>query len=189
MTKTSRGKVMPPIALPICLLGANVEGRPNYCTIAWFTMIDDEPPTIGLVTGKDRRTRDGITENGTFSVNLPSADMAVPVDYVGITSGRKEDKSGVFRSFYGKLGTAPMAEECPLTMECELKKVVEMEGTDLIIGEIIEVYADEQAYHGSEPDAIVLDPLMYLSSAAAYHRLGERVADAFKVGKSYRRAT
>lgn len=180
---------MPPIALPICLLGANVEGKPNYCTIAWFTMMDDEPPTIGLVTGKARRTKDGILENRTFSVNLPSADMAVPVDYVGITSGRQEDKSGVFRSFYGKLKTAPMVEECPLTMECELKRVVEFEGTDLIIGEIVEVHADERAYHGNEPDPIVLDPLMYLSSAATYHRLGERVSDAFKAGKSYRKAT
>jgi flavin reductase (DIM6/NTAB) family NADH-FMN oxidoreductase RutF len=187
MTKITRGKVMPPIAFPICLLGANVEGKPNYCTIAWFTMIDDEPPTIGLVTGKDRRTKDGIVENRTFSVSLPSADMAVPVDYVGITSGRKEDKSGVFRSFYGKLKTAPMAEECPVTMECELKRIVEMEGTDLMIGEIVEVYADGTAYHGSEPDAIVLDPLMYLSSGAAYHRLGGRVADAFKAGRAYRK--
>jgi flavin reductase (DIM6/NTAB) family NADH-FMN oxidoreductase RutF len=36
------------------MLGANVEGKPNYCTIAWFTMIDDEPPTIGC-DRKDRR--------------------------------------------------------------------------------------------------------------------------------------
>lgn len=178
---------MPPIAMPICLLGASVDGRPNYCTIAWFTMIDDEPPTIGLFMGKDRRTKDGVIENRTFSVNLPSADMAVPVDYVGITSGRHEDKSEVFSSFYGKLRTAPMAAECPLTMECELKRIVELEGTDLIIGEIAEVYAEEGAYHGSEPDPAVLDPLVYLSSAAAYHRLGERVADAFKAGKAYRR--
>jgi flavin reductase (DIM6/NTAB) family NADH-FMN oxidoreductase RutF len=187
MTKKTRGSVMPPLALPICLLGANVEGMPNYCTVAWFTMIDDEPPTIGLVTGKYRRTKDGIVENRTFSVSLPSADMAVPVDYVGITSGKDKDKSGVFRSFYGKLKTAPMVEECPLTMECELKRIVELEGTDLIIGEIVEVYSDERAYLGDEPDPIVLDPLMYLSSAAAYHRLGERVADAFKAGKNYRR--
>jgi hypothetical protein len=53
----------------------------------------------------------------------------------------------------------------------------------------VEVYADESAYHGKEPDPVVLDPLMYLSSAAAYHRLGERVADAFKVGKTYRQKT
>ncbi len=189
MTKNPRGSRMPPLALPICLLGANVDGNPNYCTIAWFTMIDDEPPTIGLVTGKDRKTKDGIVENRTFSVSVPSADMAVPVDYVGITSGRKEDKSTVFRSFYGKLKTAPMVEECPVTMECELRRIVELEGTDLIIGEIVEVYVEESVYHGDEPDPLVLDPLMYLSSGAAYHRLGERVDDAFKAGKKYRRGT
>ena len=47
-------------------------------------------------------------------------------------------------------------------------------------------FAEEKAYHGDEPDPLVLDPLMYLSSGAAYHRLGERTDDAFKAGKKYR---
>jgi flavin reductase (DIM6/NTAB) family NADH-FMN oxidoreductase RutF len=98
---------MPPLALPICLVGANVDGKANFCTIAWFTMIDDEPPTIGLVMGKERRTKDGIMENKTFSVNVPGTELAVPVDYCGIRSGYKVDKSEVFRTFYGKLKTAP----------------------------------------------------------------------------------
>ncbi|MBI0583315.1 MAG: flavin reductase family protein [Methanomassiliicoccus sp.] len=185
MDKMTHGKVMPPVALPVCLLGANVLGKPNYCTIAWFTMIDDEPPTIGLFTGKDRRTVDGIRENGTFGVSVPSAEQVVAVDYVGITSGREADKSEVFPTFYGKLGNAPMARDCPLTMECELKQILEFGGTDLMVGEIAEVYTDEGAYRDGRPDAAELDPLLYLSTAATYHRLGEKVADAFKVGRSY----
>ena len=178
---------MPPLALPICLVGANVDGKPNYCTLAWFTMIDDEPPTIGLVMAKQRRTKDGIVENKVFGVSIPSTELAVPVDFCGIRSGYKVDKSEVFRTFYGKLRTAPMAEDCPLTMECELERIVELEGTDLVIGRIAEVYVDGDVFQNDRPDPTVLDPLMYLSGGSAYHRLGDRVADAFKVGGSYRK--
>jgi flavin reductase (DIM6/NTAB) family NADH-FMN oxidoreductase RutF len=188
MPKTAQKKQMPPIALPICLVGANVEGRPNFNTIAWFTMIDDEPPTIGLVMGKQRRTKDGIVENKTFSVNIPRTELAVPVDHCGITSGYKVDKSEVFRTFYGKLKTAPMVDDCPLTMECTLKQIVEFEGTDMVVGEIVEMYTDDGIIRADgRPDPTALDPLMYLSTGAAYHRLGDRIADAFKVGKAYRK--
>jgi flavin reductase (DIM6/NTAB) family NADH-FMN oxidoreductase RutF len=80
-----------------------------------------------------------------------------------------------------------MVEDCPLTMECELKQIVEFEGTDLVVGEIMEIYADEGVYRDGRPDPTVLDPLMYLSSGSAYHHLGNRIADAFEVGKSYRK--
>jgi flavin reductase (DIM6/NTAB) family NADH-FMN oxidoreductase RutF len=188
MPKIAQGKNMPPMALPICLVGSNVEGKPNFCTIAWFTMIDDEPPTIGIVMAKQRRTKDGIIENGTFSVSIPSTELTVPVDYCGIKSGSKGDKSEVFRTFYGKLKTAPLIEDCPLTMECHLKRIIELEGTDIVVGEIEELYADEGVFRDGRPDPTVLDPLMYLSGGKAYHSLGDRIADAFKVGKSYHKS-
>jgi flavin reductase (DIM6/NTAB) family NADH-FMN oxidoreductase RutF len=150
-------------------------------------MIDDEPPTIGLVIGKDRRTKDGIIENRTFSVSIPSAGQAIPVDFCGLSSGREVDKSEVFTSFYGRLGTAPMAQECPVTMECELLRIVEFEGTDLVVGRIVGLYAEREVYRGDRVNARDLDPLLYLSTAATYYRLGEQVGEAFKVGKEYRR--
>lgn len=186
MNKEQRGSVMPPMALPVCIVGANVEGRPNYCTLAWFTMIDDVPPTIGLIMAKERRTKKGIVENGTFSVNIPSTGMAVATDYVGIVSGNEKDKSEVFDSFYGKLGTAPMIEEAPVTMECELLRTVEFDTTDMVVGKIVEVYTDTGVMRGGSPNASILDPLMYLSGGASYHGLGDEVAEAFKVGKTYR---
>lgn len=187
MTKIEMGKTMPPLPLPVCLLGSRTNGRPNFCTVAWFTMIDDEPPTIGLVIAKDRRTKDGVVENGTFSVNLPSTDQVVPVDYCGITSGHEADKSEVFTVFYGDLGTAPMVQDCPLTMECQLLRIVEFEGTDMVVGTISGLYADNDMMARGRPDIQAWDPLLYLSTAAAYYGLGRKVADAFSIGRGYKK--
>jgi flavin reductase (DIM6/NTAB) family NADH-FMN oxidoreductase RutF len=38
---------------------------------------------------KKRRTKDGMLENGTFSVNILSASMAQATDYCGLRSGAK----------------------------------------------------------------------------------------------------
>jgi len=177
---------MPPLALPNCLLGANVEGKPNYCTIAWFTMIDDEPPKMAVVMGKDRRTKDGILENRTFSINLPDAGAAAATDFCGLVSGRQEDKSRVFDVFFGKTLTAPMARECPVNVELTLDEVIELEGTDIVIGEVEEVYVDEGRMTAGRPDMDKLQLLMYLSSGASYFTKGPTVAEAFRVGKEFR---
>lgn len=187
MSKVTLGPSAPKMVLPVVVMGANVAGRPNYCTVAWVTVIDDEPPAIGLVLGKGRRTMEGARENGTFSVNVPNRKVVAEVDHCGLVSGRKEDKSAVFTPFYGPLGTAPMAEECPLNIECRLRQVVEFEGTDLVVGDISEVYVDGECMEGGRPDLRKLDPLLYGMLGGPYLALGEKVADAFKVGKDLRK--
>lgn len=185
MTKVKLKSEMPPMALPVCLLGSEVNGKPTFCTIAWFTVIDDEPPQIGLVLAKERYTREGIANNGTFSVNLPSAKVVQETDYCGINSGYKVDKSGVFKTFQGELKTAPMIEGCPLTMECQYVDTIEFEGTDMIIGEVIGVYADESLLSGDKLDLNKTDLLFLGMTTRLYYRLGGKVADAYTVGKNF----
>jgi flavin reductase (DIM6/NTAB) family NADH-FMN oxidoreductase RutF len=187
MSKVKLGKKLPPMAMPVVLVGANVKGKANFCTLAWVTMMEDEPPLIGLMMGKKRRTKDGMLENGTFSVNIPSASMVRATDYCGIRTGARTDKSQVFDIFYGELGTAPMISEAPITAECRLKEIVLFHGTDLIIGEVNEVYADKKVMSKGKVDLGKVDPLLYALGGGPYFSLGPKVAKAFSVGKGYKR--
>jgi flavin reductase (DIM6/NTAB) family NADH-FMN oxidoreductase RutF len=170
----------------MCLAGAKVDGRPNFCAIAWFTMIDDEPPTIGMVMGKKRKTKDGILENRTFSINIPDSKLAVETDWCGLNTGYKVDKSGVFEVSYGALGSAPLIDSCPISLECKLSRVIELESVDLVIGEIEEVHMDESCMTGGKPDPSKMDPLLLLMPDGPYFSLGQKVADAYKVGKGFK---
>ncbi len=174
------------MGLPVVVVGAKVQGKVNFCTVAWVTMIDDEPPKMAVVMGKDRRTLDGIKENGTFSINLPGEKQVVATDYCGLRSGRSVDKSEVFDAFFGKTLTAPMATECPVNIELTLEDILEFEGTDMVIGEVEEVYMDEAAMTDGHPDKDKLELLMYLSSGGIYFVKGRTVAEAFKVGRDLR---
>ncbi|MCX6651600.1 MAG: flavin reductase family protein [Methanomassiliicoccales archaeon] len=186
MTKIPLGRKMPTMGLPVVLVGAKVKGRPNFCTVAWATMIDDEPLKMAVVMGKDRKTKDGIKENGTFSINLPGANAVVATDYCGINSGYKVDKSEVFDVFFGKTLTAPMARECRVNIELTLDDIVEFEGTDMVVGDVEEVYVDEECLSDGRPDPEKLEIIMYQSPGGPYFIRGRTVAEAFKVGKGYR---
>ena len=89
--------------MPVTLVGAQVEGKANFMAVGWVSRVNANPPYIGISINKNHYTTKGILENGSFSVNFPSADMVKKTDYCGIVSGRKEDKSKLFEVFYGKI--------------------------------------------------------------------------------------
>ena len=136
MEKINLGSTIPAYPMPVSLVGAHVNGRPNFLTVAWFTMVSYSPPRIAIALGKSHFTNPGIKENKSFSVCLPAEYMVEKTDYCGIVSGKKSDKSDIFELFYGELETAPMIRDCPLCVECQLVEVVESSRNEIFIGEI-----------------------------------------------------
>jgi flavin reductase (DIM6/NTAB) family NADH-FMN oxidoreductase RutF len=183
--KVQIGKRAPPMAMPVCLVGANVKGKANFCAVAWYTILDDEPPMVLVVLGKGRATMDGINENGNFSINVPSEFDVAAVDYCGINSGNDIDKSNVFGVSYGELRTAPLANECPISAECKLVKVIEFPGTDLVIGEVVQVHIEKTLLIDGKVEIDGLRPLLYAFPGGPYLSAGPAVAEAFKVGKTF----
>ena len=82
--------------MPTTIVGASVMGKPSFTTIAFCGNLQYKPPKLGISCGKNHYITEGIKKSKTFSVNIPSTDMVVATDYVGITSGRKTDKSQIF---------------------------------------------------------------------------------------------
>jgi flavin reductase (DIM6/NTAB) family NADH-FMN oxidoreductase RutF len=183
MDKITLGAMPYMSVMPTLLVGANVKGRANYMTAAWATVACMAPPMVCVAINKTRYTVKGIEENQTFSLNVPSAKDVVEADYCGIVSGANEDKSKVYKSFYGKLATAPMAEECPVNIECKLFKAVDCGSHLLYIGEVVEIHADKACVVDGKPDTGKTDPIVYAQSA--YWQVGKQAAKAFSIGKEY----
>jgi flavin reductase (DIM6/NTAB) family NADH-FMN oxidoreductase RutF len=183
MGKIEIGKSRVVYPMPCSLVGANVAGKPNYLTVAWFSMVNPEPPYIGVAMNKAHYTNSGIKENGTFSVNIPSAQMAEVTDYCGIVSGRKADKAGVFETFYGKLETAPMIRECPFSVECRLVQAVQLPAEELFIGEIIAAYCEESCLTDGAPDMKKINPFVLSMPDRKYLALGQEIGPAWQMGK------
>jgi flavin reductase (DIM6/NTAB) family NADH-FMN oxidoreductase RutF len=171
--------------MPCSLVGVNVGGKPNYLTVAWFSTVNVKPPYLMIALGKAHYTNPGIKENGTFSVNIPSAAMADVTDYCGIVSGNKYDKAKVFETFYGKLKTAPMIKECPFNVECKLVQTIDIPDHELFIGEIIAAYSDERYLAKGAPDLRKIAPFILSIPERKYLALGAEVGPAWEMGKKF----
>jgi flavin reductase (DIM6/NTAB) family NADH-FMN oxidoreductase RutF len=167
--------------MPVTLIGANVDGKPNFITIAHVGIMDFSHVSVSM--GKTHYTNPGIRDTGTFSVNIPSTAMVRETDYCGLVSGRKADKGSLFEVFYGELETAPMISQCPMNMECSLAETVDMLRHDVFIGEIVATYCDEELMEGDSVDFAKVEPILFAMYDKSYFRLGERFADAWSVGK------
>jgi flavin reductase (DIM6/NTAB) family NADH-FMN oxidoreductase RutF len=131
----------------------------------------------------------GIRKNQMFSINFPSIDLVQKVDYCGITSGREKDKSKVFDIFYGKI-KAPMIKECALSIELEVDKIIEYPDHFVIFGNAVNSYIDEQSLTDGKPDIKKMNPIVYTGAENQnqYWSVGEKVADAFKIGKEFKKS-
>ena len=186
MDKINLGSTIPAYPMPVSLVGSHVDGKPNFLAVAWFSMVSYKPPRIAISLGKGHYTNPGIKENKTFSVCLPSEDMAEITDYCGIVSGKKADKSTIFDLFYGELKTAPMIRDCPLNMECTLVEIVESSLNEVFIGEIVGTYTEESFLTDGKLDFKKMKPLILSQPDTSYWRLGEPVARAWSIGKKYK---
>ena len=171
--------------MPTTLVGATVNGKPNFLTVAHVGILNHGTPqylSIGL--GKSHYTNAGIYENRTFSICLPSEELLVKTDYCGIMTGKKTDKAALFELFYGELKTAPMISECPVNMELRLHEVLDFKTHDIFIGELVQTYADEGVMSAGKIDVAKLRPLLFDMASIKYWSLGPSVGRCWHAGKA-----
>jgi flavin reductase (DIM6/NTAB) family NADH-FMN oxidoreductase RutF len=187
MEKIKLGRKPMIYPMPVALVGADVAGKPNSMTIAFIRIVNMNPAMVAMGVNPSHFTCKGIVKNRTFSVNLPSAKMLEVIDYVGLNSGEKKDKSELFKIFRGKSKTAFMIEECPLNLECKLVKKLALGGTDEIyIGEIIETYCEEKFMTDGKPDVEKMGTYVFTILDNRYFSLGKMISKAWSDGKKYK---
>lgn len=169
---------------PVLIIGTyDEDGTPNAMNAAWGAIYDDDQ--VVLCLSKGHRTTRNIKERKAFTLSFATADQVVPCDYVGITSGNgtpdKVARAG-FSVTRSSRVDAPLINELPLAMECELIRV---DGEEHIIGRIVNVSCDESMLgEDGKPDYRKIRPITYDPVHFDYVALGEKVGTAFASGKA-----
>ena len=170
---------------PTTLVGALVNGKPNFITIAHIGIMTLDHISLGI--HKSHYTNTGIKENGVFSVCLPSEDLMVETDYCGIMTGKKTDKAAIFDVFYGDLEKAPMIRECAVCMECRLERIVDFAEHDVFVGQAVQTYADPGVLTDGQVDISKVKPLLFDMASKRYWTLGPSIGNAWGEGKKLKR--
>lgn len=172
--------------MPMVLVGAMVENKANFMAVGWVARVNFNPPMIAVSLGKTHYTNEGIHQQKTFSVNVPNRELIEKVDYCGLVSGRKVDKSQIFEVFYGGLPNTPMVRECPLGMECRLVEAVDLPSNTLFIGQILGTYTEEKYLTDGTPDMAKINPFTLTMPDNHYWGVGENVGKAWGMGRNFK---
>jgi len=187
MNKVKIGKNNFVYPMPMTLVGTVVDGRANFMAAGWVSRVNANPPMIAVALGKYHYTNMGIHKHKAFSVNIPSLDLMEKVDYCGLVSGEKTDKSTVFDIFYGHLPNAPMIQQCPLCMECGLVNAIDLPSNTLFIGEIIETHTEERYLTDGKPDIKKMKPFTLTMPDNNFWKVGVNAGKAWSIGKDFRK--
>ena len=123
-----------------CVGSYDAKGNPNVMTIAWGGICCSKPPCMTISLRKATYTYGNIMERKAFTLSVPSEDYIKQADYLGMASGRDEDKfvAAGLTPVKGEKVDAPYVGEFPLVLECRLLKAVEIGLHTQFIGEILD---------------------------------------------------
>lgn len=165
--------------MPVLIVGTYDEnGVPNAMNAAWGAITDMNEITISMSSHK---TTENLLKSGAFTVSFATEDTAVACDYVGVeTASRVPDKfaRAGFHATKSEYVNAPLIDELPMALECKLKSYED----EILIGEIVNVCADESVLTDGKVDPKKLKPIAYDPVNHTYMGLGEVVGKAFQDG-------
>lgn len=169
--------------MPVVLVGTEVEGKPNFMTVAWVTRVNVIPPMLAISVNNRHYTYEGIVANKAFSVNVPGRQLVIKTDFCGVISGRKMDKAAQFTVFEGETPGAPMIQECMMCFECTLASSLPLPMNTLFIGEVVNAYGEDCCLTEGKPDIHKMAPLLLTMPDNNYWMVGEHAGRAWSIGK------
>jgi flavin reductase (DIM6/NTAB) family NADH-FMN oxidoreductase RutF len=172
--------------MPTVLVGAMVNGKPNYATVAYCGIMNHDPAIISVALNKAHFTNAGIKELKVFSVNIPGSKLMAATDYCGLFSGQRVDKSSVVKAFYGKLKKAPMIQECGINLECELIQTLQFSVDEVFIGRIVQAYSEKKYLTKGLPDIKKIDPIVFSMHDYNYWAVGRHLGRAWSAGEKFK---
>ncbi len=164
---------------PVLIIGTYDEnGVPNAMNAAWGITTDFKEISISL---SEHKTTKNLALRGAFTVSMATEDQVVPCDYVGIESADKTPDKFARAGFHATKSSfvdAPLIDELPMALECKVKSFED----GILVGEIVNVSADESVITDGRIDPKKLKPITFDPCNNTYIGLGDKVGDAFNCG-------
>lgn len=124
------------------------DGKDNVFTVGWVGTVCTKPPMLSISVRPERLSHKYISETMEFTVNMPTSKLTKAVDYVGVRSGKTVDKIKEM-NFTMKEGTnvsSPYINECPVSIECKVKTVLQLGTHDCFIAEVVGSHVNKNLF-------------------------------------------
>lgn len=168
---------------PVFIIGSyDKDDTPNIMAVSWGGICCSSPPCLAISLREATYTYHNIMDKMAFTASIPSSKFVKQSDYVGIYSGRDENKfkSTGLTPLKSEFVDAPYIDEFPMVLHCKVIKTVKIGLHTQFIGEIIEITADENVLNEKgQPDISLINPFIYDNASRAYFAVGDKISDAY----------
>ena len=169
--------------MPVFIIATyNEDGTANAMNAAWGGISEENE--LSMCISPEHKTTENVLKRKAFTVSMATEACVVACDYVGIVSGNKVpdkvEKAG-FHPVKSEFVDAPLLAELPMAVECRL--ISYDPDSCRMVGEIVNVSADESVLTDGRIDPKKLKPITYDPINHAYLALGDKVGQAFSDGK------
>lgn len=172
--------------MPVLMIATyDEDGKVDVMNAAWGNISASDK--IALFIGEAHKTTKNIRAVKAFTVSIADQAHIDEADFFGIASGNnmedKFERTGFTARKSDKVN-APIIEEFPLVMECELAEIVETENLHAVVGKIINVAAEESVLdENGKVSPAKLNALAFDNFQSGYFELGEKAGQAWSNGK------
>ena len=170
--------------MPVLMIATyNDDETVDVMNDAWGTM--ESRDKVLLKLGEGHKTTKNIKERKSFTVSIADAKHTVEADYFGVVSSNntpdKFEKSGMTTTKSENVD-APIVNEFPICMECKLVDIISGDAGASVIGEVVNMSADEEVLTDGSVDISKLNAIAFDPFTLGYYTIGERVGNAYKDG-------
>lgn len=172
--------------MPVFMIATyDEEGKVDVMNAAWGNICASDK--IALFISEPHKTTKNIRKIKAFTVSIADAKHMDVADYFGIASGNtmedKFERTG-YTAIKSEKVNAPIIDEFPLVMECELAEIVETENMHAVVGKIVNVAADEEVLdENGKVDPAKLNAIAFDNFQSGYYQMGEKAGQAWDAGK------
>ena len=183
--KKNLGVVQAVFPMPVLMVAAYDENNiVNAMNAAWGMICNTDK--IALFIDEDHKTTQNILKTKAFTVSLADKPHMDVADFFGIATGNKMpdkfERTG-YKAVKSSFVNAPIIEEFPVVMECELAEVVSTDSFYCIVGKIVNTAAEECVLsENGKIDPAKLDVLIFDQFQHGYYTAGEQVGKAWNAG-------
>ena len=131
---------------PVVLLTTANRRSTNVMAMSWHTMVDFEPPLVGIIVSNRNYTFDILKSTKECVINIPTATLAKQVVGCGNVSGRDVDKFARFgfTQVAASMVRAPLIGECFANLECRVADTRMVQKYCLFIIQVIKAWIDPE---------------------------------------------
>ena len=174
--------------MPVLMIATYDEnGKVDVMNAAWGDI--SASGKIALFISEPHKSTKNIRLKKAFTVSIADTPHIAEADFFGTASANtmddKFERTGM-TAVKSKFVDAPVVQEFPVTMECELDDIVDTDVIHAVVGKIVNVCADESVLdEDGKVEPSKLNAFAFDNFKNGYYAIGEKIGQAWDIGNKF----